>query len=348
MTSGLSKKKEIRVAVSGIPRGYHYPATDGNWLLPHHLEQIQAVSPAIELLEIPAGKVKDSAIADLAIEVVLAEGGNREHYPGELDWEDYLKFFTPSLRWVQLCSTGFSDNITPEVLSGEVVLTNAPGLHTIPIAESVLMAMLQHAKNLPQRMEDQRYMRWNQLKNKELFRSTVVILGLGKIGKETARLCKAFGMEVLGAKRHLTDVTNVDEVFALEDLNLFLPRADYIVMALPITPETKEVVTMESFRYMKRSCFLINIGRGQTLDEVALQSALNNHTIAGAYLDAFAQEPLPPEHPLWKAENCTIVPHDSHSSPYIGDRMVEIFCKNLQLYVQGEPLENICDPHRGY
>jgi phosphoglycerate dehydrogenase-like enzyme len=349
MTEGWKQGQELTVAVSGIPRGYHYPAADGNWLLPHHLEQIHMVAPGIRLVEIPAArKVSETDIAAMNIEVLLGEGGNREHYPGELDWEDYLQFFTPSLRWIQLCSTGFSDNITPEVLSGKVVLTNAPGLHTVPIAESVMMAMLQHAKNLPARLSDQKVRNWNQLKNKELFRSTVLILGLGRIGRETARLCKAFGMEVLGTKRNMGAVANVDIVFAPEDLNLFLPRADFIVMALPITAETKEIINAQSFRFMKNTSYLINIGRGQTLDEAALVRALNSHAIAGAYLDAFSQEPLPAEHPLWQAENCTIVPHDSHSSPYIGDRMVDIFCKNLQLYVDGEPLENICDPYRGY
>ncbi len=348
MANARMDHQELVVAVSGIPRGYHYPAADGNWLLPHHLEQIKSVSPAIRLVEIPASKVRQTDIDSLNVEVLLGEGGNREHYPGELDWEDYVQFFTPALRWVQLCSTGFSDNITPEILSGKVELTNAPGLHTVPIAESVLMAMLQHAKNLPLRLADQKIQKWNQLKNKELYRSTVLILGLGKIGRETARLCRAFGMEVLGTKRTMGEVPNVDQVFAPEDLHLFLPRADFIVMALPITPETKNIINAQSFRFMKKTCFLVNIGRGQTLDEDALVNALNERIIAGAYLDAFTQEPLPVGHPLWTAENCTIVPHDSHSSPYIGDRMVDIFCKNLQLYVRGEPLENICDPYRGY
>jgi phosphoglycerate dehydrogenase-like enzyme len=348
MADTVNLDREIKVAVSGIPRGYHYPSADGNWLLPHHVEKIESLSPGIKLLEIPANLVKQQDIASLEIEVFLAEGGNRVHYPGELDWEDYLQFFTPALRWVQLCSTGFSDNITDSVLSGDVTLTNAPGLHTIPIAESILMAMLQQAKNLGQRREDQKNRKWNQLKNRELCQSTVVILGLGKIGQETARLCKAFGMEVLGTKRQLADIPFVDEVFAPEDLHLFLPRADYIVMALPNTPETKDMIHAESFRFMKRSCYIINIGRGQTLAEDALIHALNSQLIAGAYLDAFVQEPLPPEHPLWHAQNCTVVPHDSHSSPYIGDRMVEIFCRNLERYIHGEELENICDPYRGY
>ena len=130
----------VKVVVSGIPRGYQHPRPDGNWLQEKHREKILGVSSEIELLETPAYRVS----GDMNAEVVLAEGGNRVHYPGELDWEQYLRFFTPSLKWVQLCSTGFSDNITPEVIAGRVTLTNAPGLHTVPIAESVVTAMLAH------------------------------------------------------------------------------------------------------------------------------------------------------------------------------------------------------------
>ncbi len=340
------KSRDLLVAVSGIPRGYHYPSKDGNWLLPHHVEKIKSISEAITLIEIPADEVKNAHLD--GIEVVLAEGGNREHYAGELDWADYVQFFTPSLRWVQLCSTGFSDNITPQILSGEVILTNAPGLHTTPIAESVLMAMLQHAKNLPQRWEDQHEKRWRQLKNKELFQSTVLILGLGKIGKEVARLCHSFGMSVIGTKKNVEDVPYVDQVFPTHDLERYLPQADFVVLALPATQATNRIINRRSFGYMKESAYLINIGRGQTVDEEALIRALEREQIAGAYLDAFVQEPLAKEHPLWTTKNCTLIPHDSHSSPYIGDRMVDIFCKNLEHYVRGEPLQHICDPHRGY
>ncbi|MFH0850185.1 MAG: hypothetical protein V1924_04505, partial [Candidatus Bathyarchaeota archaeon] len=104
----------IKVAVSGIPRGLQDPRPDGNWLTLEHRTRLQGISPEVELHEVPAHKVRDN----MGFEVVLAEGGNRTHYPGELDWADYQRLFTPSLRWVQLCSTGFSDNITPEIMDG--------------------------------------------------------------------------------------------------------------------------------------------------------------------------------------------------------------------------------------
>ncbi len=128
----------MKVVVSGIPRGYHFARSDGNWLTERHREQIESVPGDIHLVEIPPERVRD---ADLdGTEVVLAEGGNRTHYPGELDYEDYQRLFVPSVKWVQLCSTGFGDNVNRHILDGSVILTNAPGLHTQAIAESVLVA----------------------------------------------------------------------------------------------------------------------------------------------------------------------------------------------------------------
>ena len=341
-----SSEKPINVAVSGIPRGYHFPRDDGNWLQPHHREQITAVSPYINLVEIPAHQLKT---ADLShIEIVLAEGGNRIHYPGELDWADYQRLFTPALKWIQLCSTGFSDNVTPDIENGRVTLTNAPGLHTLPIAESVLAAMLNHAKNFVQRRVDQQAHQWNQLKNDELIGRTTLILGLGQIGQRVAQLCQAFGMRVIGSKRNIEPVAGVETVFPISQLAHHLPQADYIIIALPITLATEKLLDAAAFQLMKPSAYLINVGRGLVVDEPAMIAALRSRQIAGAYLDALIEEPLSPDSPLWDLENVFLVPHDSHSSPHIGDRMVNLFCANLTRYVASEPLQNICDPQRGY
>ena len=334
----------IRVAVSGIPRGYQFPRPDGNWLQDRHRRRILETSSDIELIEVPADRVK----GDEEAEVVLAEGGNRTHYPGELDWEDYQRYFTPSLRWVQLCSTGFSDNITPEIIDGRVTLTNAPGLHTVPIAESVVAAMLDHAKNLKQRRADQETHRWAQLKNDELHGRTVLLIGLGNIGKRVARLCKAFDMTVIGTKRRVEPVPSVDRVFPTEKLHDKIPEADYVVVAAPLTPETEHMLGEAEFNSMKSSAYFVNVGRGRIAHEPSLLKALRESWIAGAYLDVFEAEPLPADHPLWDMENVFVVPHDSHSSPYIGDRVVDIFCDNLRRYVDGEPLHHVCDPERGY
>jgi phosphoglycerate dehydrogenase-like enzyme len=334
----------IKVAVSGIPRGYQFPKSDLNWLQDKHKEQIKSISPDIELIEVPPDKVVEVD----GIEVVLAEGGNRTHYHGELDWEDYQKFFVPGLKWIQLCSTGFSDNITPQVLDGSVTLTNAPGLHTYPIAEAVITAMLDHAKLLKQRRIDQKKHLWSQLKCDELYKRTALIIGLGNIGKRTAALCKAFDMRVIGTKRRVEDVPNVDKVFPTSELLDYIPEADYIVVAAPLTPETRGMLGESEFRAMKTTGYYINIGRGAVADEPALIKALEENWFSGAYLDALEVEPLPDDHAFWDMENVLLIPHDSHSSPYIGDRIVDQFCTNLERYVKGEKLLNICDPGKGY
>jgi phosphoglycerate dehydrogenase-like enzyme len=280
--------------------------------------------------------------------VLLAEGGNRVHYGEELDWEDYLKFFTPSLRWVMLCSTGFGDNITPEILRGDVVLTNSPGIHTIPIAESVVAAMLHDVKLLKQRLEDQEAHLWTQRKCRELSGSTALLIGLGNIGKRVARICKAFDMRVIGTKRTVEPVENVDHVFSSDELVDHLPEADFVVVAAPLTPLTENMVCESEFKVMKDSAYLINVGRGRIVDEPAMIRALEEGLIGGAYLDCHVVEPLPQNHPLWDMENVTVIPHDSHSSPFIGDRIVDIFCENFRRYIEGRPLLNVCDPKRGY
>jgi D-2-hydroxyacid dehydrogenase (NADP+) len=334
----------IRVAVSGIPRGYQFPRPDGNWLQERHKRRILETSPDIELIEVPADSVKGNEEA----EVVLAEGGNRTYYPGELDWEDYLRFFTPGLRWVQLCSTGFSDNITPEVLDGRVTLTNAPGLHTVPIAESVAAAMLNHAKRLGQRRVDQANRAWRQLKCDELQGSTVLLIGVGNIGSRVASICKALGMKVIGTRRRPEPLYNVDLIFPASELCTHLREADYVVVAAPLTPETESLMGEPEFRAMKATAYFINVARGRIVHDPSLVKALRERWIAGAYLDAFETEPLPRESPLWALDNVFLVPHDSHSSPHIGDRVVEIFAENLERYVRGEPLLHVCDPLRGY
>ncbi len=343
MTAG-DPRHPLHVAVSGIPRGYQFPREDGNWLRETHRKQILDISPRIRLMEIPAHKVKEVE----RTEVLLAEGGNRAHYPGELDRKDYEAFFTPSLKWVQICSTGFSDNITRDIVDGHVTLTNAPDLHTVPIAESVLAAMLGHAKNLEQRRIDQRAHARRRLDNGELHGRTVLIIGLGNIGKTVARLCKAFEMTVVGTKRRVEPVENVESVFAANELIDHLPGADYIVIAAPHTPETESMLDERAFAAMRASAYLVNVGRGQIIHEPALIAALEEHRIAGAYLDAFDQEPLDDGHVMWNMDNVLIVPHDSHSSPYIGDRMVDVFCGNLRRYLAGQRLRGICDPAKGY
>jgi phosphoglycerate dehydrogenase-like enzyme len=338
----------LRIAVSGIPRGFQSPRPDGNWLTEKHTNKIREVSPQIELIELPLNEIKNTKGKIKGIEILLVEGGSRIPYPGEVDWENYKKFFTQSLKWVQLCSTGFSSNITTEIRDRKVILTNAPGIHTIPIAESVVAAMLEHAKRLKQRRIYQKKRLWRQLKADELFNETVLIIGLGNIGRRIAKLCKAFDMNVIGTKKNLEQVEYVDMVFPSGNIRDHLPEADYIVVAAPITSETLNMLSEPEFKVMADKAYLINIGRGEIIHEPSLVKALKNRWIAGAYIDCFTVEPLPEHHELWGMDNVFIVPHDSHSSPHVGDRIINIFVNNLSRYVKGKSLKHVCDPEKGY
>jgi phosphoglycerate dehydrogenase-like enzyme len=140
----------------------------------------------------------------------------------------------------------------------------------------------------------------------------------------------------------------VDHVFPREELRDYIPETDFIVIAAPLTPLTEGMIGTTELQSMNKKTYLINVGRGRIIDEAAMIKALRKKQISGAYLDCHVTEPLPPDHPLWDMENVFIVPHDSHSSPYIGDRVIEIFCRNLRRYIEHKPLLNVCDPKRGY
>jgi len=212
----------------------------------------------------------------------------------------------------------------------------------------VLAAILSHAKHLPRRLANQRQHAWTTLANDELYGRTVLILGLGRLGQAVAQLCKAFGMRVICARRSSVPAPYVDELFDAGSLLQRLPEADYIVLTLPHTPATANLLDASAFQAMKPSAYLINVGRGATVNEADMLRALGERLIAGAYLDVFVTEPLPIDHPLWELPGVTIVPHDSHSSPYIGDRLVDLFCDNLQRYLAHQPLQHLCDPAKGY
>jgi len=208
--------------------------------------------------------------------------------------------------------------------------------------------MLEHVKRFNQRRIDQRCRRWRQVYCGDLEGSTVLLIGLGNLGKRIARLCKAFDMRVIGTRRRPEAVENVDHVFPVWELRKHLPEADYVVVVAPLTPETDGLLGEVEFQSMKESCYYINVGRGKVTDENAMMMALKERWIGGAYLDCFGVEPLPTDNPLWGMENVFIVPHDSHSSPKIGDRLIDQFCENLRRYIGKKPLLNVCDSRRGY
>lgn len=255
----------------------------------------------------------------------------------------------PALRWQHTPSAGVNHILTPTFLARDITLTNGAGVHAIPMAEFALMLMLYHAKHVPKLEALQAERSWNRgLKLQELANATLLIIGAGEIGRAIAQRAKAFGMRVWGSRRHLEPLPNFDKIVGANEWRSLLPDADYVVVCTPLTPDTKGIIDTAAFRSMRRSAFFINIARGAVVDESALLTALREGWIAGAGLDTFCTEPLPPDSPFWSLSNVFISPHCSAGSLQTYQRSQELFLENLNRYRTGLPLRNVVDKQAGY
>lgn len=260
----------------------------------------------------------------------------------------------PRLRWVHFISAGVDHAMTPEIARSPILMTDSSGIASGGIAEYVLGVMLMFAKRfwLYEGHRKRREWRREEVIPTELHGQTVGILGVGAIGGEVARLAKAFGMRVLGARRSATQrqrgVGDVDEMLPPSALHDMLAQSDYVVIALPHTRETERIFGERELRAMKPTAHLINVGRGSVVDEPVLVRALTEGWIAGAGLDVFAREPLPPESKLWDLPNAYITPHVAGNLLGSEPRLVALFCENLRRYMAGEPLKNLVDKELGY
>lgn len=245
----------------------------------------------------------------------------------------------PKAKWLHSFSAGVDKILTPEVARSNIILTNSSGVHATPIAETIIAYCLMFARGFTTTIGEQRAHEWHKnYSSVELRGSTVLIVGLGAIGTETARLCNAFGAHVMAvarsAKKKPPFVENLGRSTALDSM---LPKADYVVITLPHTKATHHLFNKKKFRLMRPKAIVINIGRGGIINEKDLIAALQKGTIAGAGLDVFEKEPLPPDSPLWDMQNVIITPHHSGLSLKYMDRAVEILCKNLEAYLKGNP-----------
>ncbi|HMO56772.1 MAG TPA: D-2-hydroxyacid dehydrogenase [Roseiflexaceae bacterium] len=256
----------------------------------------------------------------------------------------------PQLRWVHTPSAGVDHLFVPELIERRIMLTNSAGATAIPIAEFVLLFMLNHAKRgvLLNKPTDADWYRADDASLGELFEKTLLIIGFGHIGAAIARRAAGFGMRVLAARRRPLPVDWVDVVVGEHGWRDLLPEADYVVIAAPLTPATRGMFDAAAFAQMRPNAYLINIARGQIVDTDALLAALGERRIAGAGLDALPEEPLPADHPLWRMPNVTITPHIAYSSPRTRERILGIFGENLRRFVAGEELCNLVDPVAGY
>ena len=255
---------------------------------------------------------------------------------------------TSRLKWIQVMSAGV-DRLSEEILKSPIRIVTTSGLHGTPMGEVVLEMMLMFAKDAPTCLQMKQAKEWRRYRPKLLKGQTVGILGLGSIGKEIARLCGALGMKVTGLRRSDgPPVTEVDRVYPREQLHQFLADSDFVVLALPLTKETQGLIGERELRGMKPSAYLINVARGAVVDEGALIRALEEKWIAGAGLDVFIQEPLPPDSRFYDLPNVIFSPHISGEMPDYESRATEIFCENLKRYIAGEPFLHEVDRAKGY
>lgn len=258
-----------------------------------------------------------------------------------------------SLQWIQVLSAGLELMPFDALIERQVVVANARGIHQIPMAEYTMGMILQLARQGFEFYNLQKKSQWDRsLRVDEAYGKTLGILGIGAIGTEIAKRAKAFGMNVLGLRRSEVSQNStmeyVDEIVSLENKEKLFRESDYIVVLLPITAETTHFVGAEELSMMKSSAYLINIARGQVIDEEALLIALQDKKVAGAVLDVFKEEPLPSTHPFWQLKNLIITPHTSGRSPYYMQRALEIFHENLNKYPEVEDMKNVIKMEQGY
>ena len=253
------------------------------------------------------------------------------------------------LRWVHVGSAGVDRVLFPELVASDVTLTNSRHVFDDALAEYTLGLMLALSKDLQTTFRHQLEHRWVQRESDTLFGKCVVLVGVGPIARRTAKLAKAFGMSVRGIGRtartgdpDFGDIAGPDEVHAL------FAEADYVVMILPSTPETAGMIDAAAIAALKSTARLVNVGRGVTLDQDALATALREGRMAGAALDVMTPEPLPADSPLWDIPNLIISPHMSGDRTGWQQDIARLFLTNLDRFRSGQPLLNVIDKQLGY
>jgi phosphoglycerate dehydrogenase-like enzyme len=253
------------------------------------------------------------------------------------------------LRWLQApAAAPPAGYYYPELIQHPVVVTNFRGIYNDHVANHSMAFVLAFARGLHYYLPQQLRQEWKPMPENSgvvhLAESTALIIGVGGIGGEVARLCAAFGIRVLGIDARRADTpTGVVELHPPDALDRLLPQADFVIMTIPHTPRTEGMMQMDRFTLMKPSAFLINVGRGMTVKLDDLNQALRRGVIGGAGLDVYEIEPLPADHPLWTAPNVLLTPHTAAHGPYLDERRLEIILDNAGRFACGRPLRNVVD-----
>jgi phosphoglycerate dehydrogenase-like enzyme len=262
--------------------------------------------------------------------------------------EDLVKA-APGLRWVQGSMAGAGEVAQKAGLGeSDIVVTTASGIYSGPLAEFVLMAMLQHAKELDNLRADKAGKVWRQGAVGTLENKTLCVVGIGSIGRAIAGRARPFGMRVVGVKRTVREDDeawdHADELYPTAELRTALGEADYVAVTLPGTPETRRLLDAEAIAAIKQGAYFANVGRGSVVDEASLVDALQSGHLSGAALDVFEVEPLPEESPLWELDNVIVSAHTTDVVPaLINTAQTDLFCENVRRYLAGEELLNVLD-----
>ncbi len=318
------------------------------------IEVVRAAAPGARLVTIGFDGHPDGPLDD--VEVML-----RGRLPAETF--DRILARAPSLRWVHSATAGVERVLTPASRARGLVITNARGVFSRPIAEYVMLMILSAARRLPQLLELQAERTWQPLEARELRDVTVGIVGLGSIGRAVGALATAFGCRVIATRRRPEAGSNasdgagdepflgtlmLERVLPPDQLADMLAESDFVVLAAPLTEGTRGLISDAAIERMKPGAWVINVARGELVDERALIRALRDGRLGGAVLDTFLEEPLPPASPLYEVPNLIITPHTAWSSTRVLDRSVGLFAENLRRYAEGRSLANVVDPNAGY
>ncbi len=248
------------------------------------------------------------------------------------------------LRWVQAPGAGVELPIWSELTARGVRLTNAAGVHAEPVTQYIFTYVLHWERQVEAHRRQQADRVWEAVRSEDLSAKTIGIVGHGGIGSATARVAKAFGMRTLGLRRSAASDPNVDEWLLPDELPNLLRESDYVVLTLPLTDATRNLIGADELEAMGPRSVLINVARGGVVDHGALIGALENNTIRGATLDVVEPEPLPADSRLWELPNCIVTPHDAGYSPLAGQRLARLFVDNLGRFLAGDSLRNEIDP----
>ena len=266
-----------------------------------------------------------------------------------------LPEINPDIKWIQATSSGIGqliDDLNYDTRLPNTIFTTASGIHAQPLAEFCLLSMLMHSRKLTCMMKRQSQKHWERYAGNDLLEKTVLILGMGKIGKRIAEIAHTLGMKVIGITRTKSHRGNIqiDDIVidTSKHLYKYLNKTDYLILSVPHTPQTDKLIGETELNMLPKGAILINIARGNVVDEQALIKSLYKGQLDGAYLDVFEKEPLPKESPLWSMPNVLISPHSASTSIRENYLITELFCDNLKLYLKNQPLINVFNTKRLY